>query len=117
MSSTNRFAQLLELYLSGNISADEHEELFDLISSHKYDEILKRSLHKDLHADPSYSAADLPPHVAEEIVRNIFNAEKNTSRILPAKKSNSKKWWMIGGILFIILMIVAYWLSIKRNAL
>lgn len=114
MNKTNRFAQLLELYLSGNISADEHEELFDLISTHKYDDLLGRSIQKDMSGDPSYSAADLPPHIAEEIVRNIFHSEKSTSKILPLKKTMRYRWWAVAASLLFI-SITAYFLFSDRE--
>ena len=114
MNKMNRFTQLLELYISGNISADEHEELFDLIATHQYDDVLGKSIHKDLAGDPSYSAADIPPHIAEEIVRNIFHSEKDASRILPVKRMAVRKWWSIAAA-FIVVAGVAGYLLFTNN--
>lgn len=113
MNKTNRFAQLLELYLSGNISADEHEELFDLLATHDYDAFLGRSIQKSLSKDPVYAATDLPPHVAEEIVRHIFTAEKNTSKVLPLPVRRSYGHWVIAALVIVILGVAGYFLLLK----
>jgi ferric-dicitrate binding protein FerR (iron transport regulator) len=108
MSKTNRFAQLLELYLSGNISADEHEELFDLISTHEYDSFLTRAVHRSLAKDPVYASTDLPPHVAEEIVRHIFNSEKNASKVLPLKKPARLTRWLVAASIIALVGMGSY---------
>lgn len=113
MNKTNRFAQLLELYLSGNISADEHEELFDLLSTHEYDAFLGRSIHKSLSKDPVYAATDLPPHIAEEIIRHIFNSEKNAARVLPLRKRMPYKRWAIAASIVIMLGLAGYFLLLQ----
>jgi hypothetical protein len=81
-----RFTYLLRQYIDGNISANERDELFGLLATHKYDTLLGQSIQKELAAGKSHNAADLPPHIAQEIVRNIFHAEKNTAKAIPLKK-------------------------------
>lgn len=111
MNNTNRFTQLLELYVSGTISSDEHDELFDLLSSHQFDELLSQSLQKDLAGGSLSRSADLPPHIAEEIVRNIFNAEKNTTSILPAQRSVRYIWrWAVAAAAAIVIVTTSYFL-------
>lgn len=110
MSKTNRFAQLLELYLSGNISADEHEELFDLISTHEYDALLSRAIQKSLAKDPAYLTTDLPPHVAEDIIRHIFNSEKNAARVLPLSKPSHSRRWLVAASVILLLGVAGYFL-------
>lgn len=104
MNKHKRFAQLLELYVSGNISADEHAELFDLLATHEFDEFLGKSIIRDL-KEPAFSAADLPPHVAEDMIRNIFASEKSTSKILPLRKVGRRpplRWLAAASIVFLI---------------
>jgi hypothetical protein len=116
MNKNNRFTQLLKLYVSGNISADEHDELFELLSTHKYDDLLGKSIQMDLAGELSSHAADLPPHIAEEIIRNIFNAEKNTSRVLPLKKTSRYIWRWVAAAAVIVMAITAYiFLSTNRT--
>jgi transmembrane sensor len=115
MNKTNRFAQLLELYLSGNISTDEHEELFDLLSTHEYDAYLGRSIQKSLARDPSFLAADLPPHVAEEIIRHIFNSEKNAARVLPLHKPRPFRRWIIAASVVLAMGVAGYFLLSLNN--
>jgi transmembrane sensor len=108
MNKNDRFTQLLELYISGNISTDEHDELFGLLSTHKYDGLLGLSLQNDLAGDSGSKTADLPPHIAEEIVRNIFNAEKNTAKVLPIKRSFLYKWHWIAASAVIAIAITGF---------
>jgi hypothetical protein len=103
MNKNNRVIQLLDLYVSGNISADEHDELFELLATHKYDALLSLSLQQDLAGNPADKTADLPPHIAEEIVRNIFNAEKNTAKVLPIKRSYRWRWIAAAAIIVIVI--------------
>lgn len=116
MSQTNRFTHLLELYISGHISADEHAELFELLSTHKYDDLLTKSIHKDLAKDSAWLAADLPPHVAEDMVRNIFNAEKNTSKILPLRQAKSYKRWLVAASILLIAGISGYFILAENKS-
>jgi transmembrane sensor len=114
MTNNNRLNHLLDLYLSGNISADEHDEMFELLSTHKYDELLGKSIQKDLAGALSSKAADLPPHIAEEIVRNIFNAEKNTSRVLPLKNHSYYLWRWAAAV--IVIALAGYFLFSPTRA-
>jgi hypothetical protein len=113
MNKKHRFAQLLQLYLSGNISADEHAELFDLLSSNDHDEFLGKAIYKDFHRESSSSRADLPPHVAEEMVRYIFNSEKNTSKILPLKTKNRFSKWMVAASILTLAGLAAFFLYLN----
>jgi transmembrane sensor len=81
-----RFTQLLNGYAIGAISAEEHDELFEMISSGDYDTLIDASLADQLKFPLQADAqAGLPPHIAQEIVRKIFAAEANTVKVLPIK--------------------------------
>ncbi|MEO5564738.1 MAG: FecR family protein [Chitinophagaceae bacterium] len=114
MNKNDRFQHLLGSYVSGNISADDHDELLDLLATHKYDALLAGSIQKDLE-QPSKSAADLPPHIAEEIVRNIFSAEKSTAKVLPIRPSRNYIKWMVAASIAIIISVGGYFLIQKTR--
>jgi transmembrane sensor len=106
-----RFTYLLQLYTSGKISANEHDELFELIATHNYDSLLSQAIQKDLAQDQFDKAADLPPHIAEEIVRNIFRAERNTFNILPLKKTTRYIGrWAVAASVIIAITFTGYFL-------
>jgi len=115
MNKKSRFIQLLELYGSGSISADEHDELFELLSSHKYDDLLGHSIQKDLDGELSPNAADLPPHISEEIVRNIFLAEKNTAKVLPLKETHRHMWRWAAAAIIVMVFAGYFFLSTNRS--
>jgi len=86
MSKIDRFNYLLEVYKENLISAEEHDELFEMIASENFDNELGEIINQDLRKDTEYEMADLPPHIAQEIVRNIYESERNTIKVLPSKR-------------------------------
>lgn len=103
MNKNERFDYLLQLYLNDNISIEEHDEFFHLIDSHEYDDLLGQSIQQDLTKGFENSTVDLPPHIAQEIVRNIYKSEKNTAKILPLKQKPKQLWrWMAAASLILI---------------
>ncbi len=109
MNKNDRFSYLLKLYLADTISIEEHDEFFNLLDSHEYDAILGQSIQKDLTGGFENTTVDLPPHVAQEIVRNIYNSEKNTADILPLKQRSRQLWrWMAAASVIIIALSVYF---------
>jgi hypothetical protein len=103
MNKNERFNYLLQLYLADTISIEEHDEFFHLIDSHEYDDLLGQSILHDLTKGFGNSTGDLPPHIAQEIVRNIYKSEKNTAKILPLQQKPKQLWrWMAAASLILI---------------
>ena len=116
MPDQERFNYLLDLYVSGKLSAQEYDELFDLISSHHYDELLGKHLLHDLKGGEHIHSADLPPHVAQEIIRNIYQAEKDTIRMLPASKTLSirRRWMAAASVVLLMLSASLYFIFTNK---
>jgi transmembrane sensor len=109
MNINDRFSYLLQLYLAEKISVKDHDEFLELIATNEYDDILAKSIQKDLAKGLDSNTVDLPPHIAQEIIRNIYHAEKNTAKILPIKKRNIKAWyWMAAAASVILIAISVY---------
>lgn len=108
MDNNDRFGYLVQQYSIRALSIPEQEELFEMIISNKYDASLSRIILKELQDSRSKEKADLPPHISEEIIRNIFKAEKNISAMLPVAKSPFHIWLLaasaacIAGLIFSI---------------
>ena len=117
MNKIDRFTYLLDLYVTGRITPDEHDELLELLSTHRYDDLLAASIQQDLES-PQQQGADIPPHIAEEIVRNIFTAEKHTTRVLPINQSRSilKKMTVAASILIIAAAALYFLLPTAKTA-
>lgn len=112
-----RFIYLLHAYTSGNITAGEHDEFFRLIATHKYDKIISGFIQADLADGQFKKTADLPPHIAEEIVRNIFRAEKDTRVVLPVKNKIRYMWrWAAAAAVLIIAATFYFLVSPSRIA-
>ncbi len=111
MRKNDRFGYLLQQYTSGNISDDEQDELFEMVSSSHFDANLGSKIQQELHEGGFEKSADLPPHIAQEIIRNIFKAEKNTARILPIRRRSFKTWhWMAAASIVLILLSTYFYL-------
>lgn len=114
MNNNDRFLYLLRQYQLQEITAAENDEFFDLLSSGRYDLLLNQSIQQDLEHGFATSSADLPPHIAEEIIRNIYSAEKSTAQIIPleSKQRNSKRWLAAASI---VLILFASLFFLNRN--
>ncbi|NCT75397.1 MAG: FecR family protein [Chitinophagaceae bacterium] len=115
MSSNDRFAYLLDLYVAGNASLQEREELFDLLASGRYDTGLGDHISQSL-ADSQVAGAELPPHISQEIVRNILDAEKNTAAIIPVSRNRFGWRKMAAAILLAAALATGYLLWRPQSA-
>lgn len=115
MTQNDRFQYLFQQYLNGHISTAEHDEFFELVDTHQYDELISQSIQNDLQTDNQKTAADLPPHIAQEIVRNIYHSEKSTAEIIPIKKNYiSRRYWVAAASIALIV-IASYLFFTNRN--
>ena len=106
MDNHYKLVSLIEKYKANSIADDELLELFTLLSNEENADFLENKVLSDLEND-QVPGADLPPHIAQEIMRNILNAENNVVQLLPKKISRLKKWsWAIAASL--LLCVAAY---------
>ncbi|MCB0775287.1 MAG: FecR family protein [Chitinophagaceae bacterium] len=112
MDTNERFIFLLQQFRDGNISIVEQDELFSLIASHEFDHLLEQQISRDIH-NQEKTGADLPPHVSQEIIRNILSAEKMTAKIIPAKRSYKTWYWSAAAVL--IMALVSYFFLSGNN--
>jgi len=112
MNTNDRFIFLLQRFRDGDISVTEQDELFNLMASPEFDGILEQQISDDLHSREK-TGADLPPHISQEIIRNILSAEKMTAEIIPLRKSYRAWYWSAAAVL--ILGIIGYFLSGGTN--
>jgi ferric-dicitrate binding protein FerR (iron transport regulator) len=115
MNKNERFNWLLQQYLSNKVSAAEHDEFFELLASHRYDSILSHSIQQDLAKGFDNAAADLPPHIAQEIVRNIYTAEKKTAEIIPVQSKSKKIWRWVAAASVILIAASVYFIAANKN--
>ena len=116
MPTQERFNYLLDLYISGSLSAEQHDEFFELISTHHYDDLLGRHMLQDLKEGKPAQSADLPPHIAQEIIRNIYQAERNTIQLLPVAKHRSIGWkWMAAASVLLLMISVTLFFVFKTS--
>lgn len=82
MLDRSQYIAILEKYLAGKISSKEHDLFFALSSKEEeVDGILSEMMDIELNKE-AQTGADLPPHVSEDILRNILISDKNTTEIL-----------------------------------
>lgn len=114
MSSNDRFAYLLDRYVSGQASTAETDELFTLLHSGQFDTRLAEHISDDLAGDHSLAGAELPPHISQEIVRNILSAEKNTAAILPMPRRRFP-WQKVAAALLLLTGLAIGYLLLKPS--
>ncbi len=81
MCNNERFKYLLRLYQANNVSLAEHDELFEMIATSSYDQIIAEAILTDLQIGQDEDVPDLPAHTAHEIVRNVYDANKNVIKV------------------------------------
>ena len=113
MINEERFKYLLGLYQANSISGAEHDELFEMIASSKYDNILDNAILLDLKFENESDVADLPPHIAQDIIRNIYEAEKNVKMILPTKRviPTLYRWVAAASVIAIVVLVSLFYQS------
>jgi hypothetical protein len=90
MNTNSRLQFLLKKYIDGDIDLIQQDELFELITQDSNNELIFNEIAADLFNTDDEITADLPPHIAEDIIRNIFKSEPAVNQII-AFKSNRRK--------------------------
>lgn len=115
MNKNDRFSYLLQKYTYGTISDNEQDELFELLSASQFDSALSNTIENELKESSFDKSADLPPHVAQEIIRNIFKSEKNTAQILPITKRPFRIWKRVAAVASVILICLTVYYYSSKN--
>jgi hypothetical protein len=83
------FLRLLNEYASGTIIPERHDELFSLIATGDYDDLLSGHINGSLY-NPGLPETILSPFRAQQILQNILSAEKKNAPVIriafPSKK-------------------------------
>ena len=112
--NNERFLLLLQKYADGFITLKEHDELFHMLASGQYNHLLDRHLDGAI-KEKSGPEVDLPPHIAQEIVHNIFEAEQSTARALPKKNPFPVMRWLAAASVAACVVVAAYYLKPVKN--
>lgn len=115
MNKEERFSLLLRLYLEGNITVSEQDEFFDLLATQEFDQLLEKQIADDLLRGREPVSAGLPPHISQEIMRNIVSAEKMAAGIIPERKSY-RLLYRIAAAAVVLVAVTAYFLFIRKSA-
>ena len=89
MKTNDRLHYLMDKYLKGEIDLIEQDELFELIESKKYDDIILSEIESDLQDDQQHANTSLPPYVAEDIIRKILKSEPEVNKIIGLKQPST----------------------------
>jgi transmembrane sensor len=115
MRDAERFSYLLSVYVAGELAGEELNEFFGMVGSNRYDDLLDDAVIKDLKRHDE-TAADLPPHIAHEIIRNIYVTEKNTAEMLPAIRKPAVAWkWMAAASVFLAVCFTCFLVLNNRS--
>lgn len=109
MNEQHRFSYLLNRFLSKTISPGEKDEFFDLLLSNDFDETLGQKINDDYLV--SHEGADIPPHIAQEIIRNILVSEKKTLETIRDRKTVHRSRWLWAAAAILAGMFLIGWLG------
>ena len=115
MTEEKHFEELLERYLSEEITASEYNELMSYIKSGKHDERLKNIIHSALMLDESNTGLDTAR--ANALLTKILLTEEHTAKILPLASSRGRQWkrWTVAAAV-IVLLVSGYLLVRSRES-
>ena len=82
MKTNNRLLFLLKRYLDGEIDLGHQDELFELIEKESNKDLISKEIEADLYSEEAEHTASLPPHVAEEIIRNILKSDTAVNQLI-----------------------------------
>ena len=120
MNDNSHFKDLLDKYVSGQCSGKEHDEFFELLLSGDFDDTLKEKISTDYYKIKNAAGeAELPPHIAEEIMRNIIKADQKLVSFIqkPRKKMQLFKWVAAACLLGLIFLGYQYFSRHPSNKL
>lgn len=112
MQSRKRFLELLNKHIDNSLSPQEHDELFKLIASGQYDDLLHQHFESGIQ-QKEIAGADLPPYRAQEILMKVLNSEKHTSKIIPVliRKKKIVRWSIAASIIGLLSIATYFWLT------
>lgn len=102
MNTEKRFSVLLNRYLEGDISFEDHDELFDLLSSGKYEHLIIAQM------DICSNLVDENPIIITEndsqnIIKSILSSEQNQVAIaVKGRLHFFNKWFIAASVLIIV---------------
>lgn len=111
MHNKEQIYYLLNQYETGRASIPEQDELFALLATGEYDKIIGEYLDEALEKPASEKEADLPPHIAQEIMRTIIHAEKLTGKVIPVQRKTNRWYWAAASILLLISVSFFWYLK------
>lgn len=115
MDTPARFQYLLREYLHGNISASDHHELFALIDTGLYDDLLEESIVLSLQQE-SLPGADMAPSRAERLVTNILLAEEQAAKVVGiSSRRNKRRLMMAAAVILALLISGAAWFFLRPD--
>jgi transmembrane sensor len=115
MLSKEEFLGLLEKFISGNISYQEHTTLFDCIRSNKYDDLLAEHMQTSFD-NTSMVEEGIPAYRSQEIIRKIISTKEQMSVLKPVRSIRTKIIrWSAAAVFLGLLTFLSYYYSLNRN--
>lgn len=114
MADHNRFLYLLTSYRDGTCTGEEYDEFFSLILTNTYDEVIKQQVSDD-YVTEIKAGSDLPPHIAQEIIRNILSADNKVRQIVPPAKKYASLYKWVAAACIVALVVISSVFYFDKN--
>ena len=115
MADEEKFQYLLDKYVAGTCTSSEYDEFFSLLLSSDADDIVKKKIVADYYKKGAVKEGAIPPHIAQEIIRNIFDADKKVKQMVPLASSNRKVYRWLAAACVAALMVLGGFYFFNRN--
>lgn len=107
--NSNRFTELLNLYLDDKATGEEQEELMQLIHEGSHDETIRDSIHAMLSNGPAQK--DMDPQKARKILKRIMATADEQDKIIPMRPAVRKWRWVAAAAVLMIAVSAGWWIS------
>ncbi len=115
MTERENFLHLLRKYREGNCTAEEYDAFFSLLLSDRYDDEVRSLISTDYYNGLQHGA-DLPPHVAQEIARNIVSSDEKVKKLFPVLRKRAELTrWIAAACFLAVLATAAFFYFNKKT--
>lgn len=112
--NSNRFSELLNLYVDDKTTGEEREELMQLIHEGSHDETIRESIHAMLLNGPVRE--DMDPQKARKMLKGILATADEQDKIIPMRPAAGNWRWVAAAAVLVLAVSAGSWFSRREPA-
>jgi ferric-dicitrate binding protein FerR (iron transport regulator) len=107
-TAETRFIALLDKHLADNATAEETQELLQLVRSAQFDDLLKQRMDDAFSDTPAHRA--ISPESAQRLLYKILSSEERTNYLIPSARPSVNYRTALSAAAALLLTVAAGWL-------